>query len=63
MSAVSHPEPPDPGLCSSCRYTRRIHSARNSVFFLCQRAAVDPNFPRYPELPVRACSGYATEET
>ena len=58
MSAAAHPGPPDPGLCASCRHVRRIRSARNSVFFLCQRATSDPEFARYPDLPVHACPGH-----
>jgi hypothetical protein len=46
------------GLCASCVHARVITSSRGSAFSLCQRAATDPQFPRYPALPVRACPGY-----
>jgi hypothetical protein len=37
---------------------RRVETARASVFYLCERAAHDPRFPKYPPLPVIRCSGY-----
>lgn len=47
------------GLCASCRHCQRITNARASTFYLCGIAHVDPNFTRYPRLPVLACAGYA----
>ncbi len=46
------------GLCATCLYARRIKSRRGSVFYLCRRSASDPNFPKYPRLPVVSCSGH-----
>ena len=46
------------GLCADCAYVRRIESARGSMFYLCQRSATEPNFPKYPRLPVMVCSGF-----
>jgi hypothetical protein len=46
------------GLCSNCVNSRRIESARGSVFILCQLSATDPRFPKYPRLPVLSCAGY-----
>jgi hypothetical protein len=46
------------GLCVDCRHARRIESARGSVFYLCQRFATNPSFPKYPRLPVIECRGY-----
>jgi hypothetical protein len=46
------------GLCAACLYARRIESARGSEFFLCERSATDPAFPKYARLPVLECSGY-----
>jgi hypothetical protein len=48
----------DAGLCRSCRHARVVRSDRGSTFIRCALAAVDPAFPRYPVLPVLACSGY-----
>jgi hypothetical protein len=46
-----------PGLCATCEHLRLAASAR-SVFVRCGLADSDPRFPRYPPLPVVACSGY-----
>ena len=35
-----------------------MRNDRGSVFVLCERSRVDPAFPRYPRLPVLACSGF-----
>jgi hypothetical protein len=47
------------GLCAACRHARRIESDRGSVFYQCGLSATDPQFPKYPRLPVVRCSGYA----
>jgi hypothetical protein len=46
------------GLCLECRHMRLIRSDRGSTFFLCGRSATEPEFPKYPRLPVLRCSGY-----
>ena len=51
------------GLCADCRHARRIANRRGSVFLLCDRAATDPRFQRYPPLPVLRCPGYEPEAT
>ena len=47
-----------PGLCGACRHSRRIVSARGSVFRLCERSVSDPGYVRYPALPVLRCAGF-----
>jgi uncharacterized protein YciI len=37
---------------------RAVATRRASLYFRCTRAEADPRFPRYPQLPVRACTGY-----
>ena len=37
---------------------RLIKSDRQSKFYLCERSATDPSFPKYPRLPVLQCGGY-----
>ena len=37
---------------------RVVQSARGSKFYLCERSATDPTFPKYPRLPVLQCRGY-----
>ena len=46
------------GLCADCRYMRRVESAHGSTFYFCERSTIDPNFPKYPRLPVIQCSGH-----
>ncbi len=46
------------GLCDSCRYQRLVRSGRGSVFTMCLKSREDPAFPKYPRVPVTACSGY-----
>jgi hypothetical protein len=53
---------PPPGLCDRCRHARRITSGRASTFILCERSRIDPRFPRYPNLPVLACTGFEPRE-
>jgi len=45
------------GLCADCRFMRQMESARGSKFYLCERSATDPTFPKYPRLPVLQCKG------
>jgi hypothetical protein len=46
------------GLCVDCRHAQRIHSTRGSTFYRCKLSDTDPNFPKYPRLPVLQCTGY-----
>jgi hypothetical protein len=48
----------DVGLCTDCRFMRRIETDRGSIFYLCERSATDATFPKYPRLPVLLCAGY-----
>jgi hypothetical protein len=50
---------PPAGLCDSCRHQRLIHNTRGSTFSLCELSKRDPDFPRYPRLPVEQCAGYS----
>jgi len=49
---------PTVGLCATCAFARVIENRSGSRFWLCQRSHTDPAFPRYPLLPVLACSGF-----
>jgi len=51
------------GLCATCRHHRLIESRRRARFHLCELSKTDRAYPRYPSLPVRACAGYARDET
>lgn len=46
-----------PGLCADCASSRVIDTGR-STFYLCLRAQTDPQYLKYPPLPVLACPGY-----
>jgi hypothetical protein len=35
-----------------------VPNTRGSVFSLCERSRTEPQFPRYPRLPVVACAGH-----
>jgi hypothetical protein len=46
------------GLCFSCVHARVVRSDRGSLFYQCLRSLTDPNYPKYPRLPMRQCPGY-----
>jgi hypothetical protein len=46
------------GLCAACAHALVIRNDRGSRFYLCQLAATDQRFPKYPPLPVRRCEGF-----
>lgn len=50
------------GLCDTCLYKVVIKNDRANEFLVCALSRQDKNFPRYPQLPVIACSGYTAIE-
>jgi hypothetical protein len=54
--------PPPHGICDACRHQRLVPNTRGSVFSLCERSREDPDFPRYPRLPVLTCPGFEPTE-
>jgi len=50
------------GLCAECACAKRVPSANGPVYFLCERSATDPSYPKYPQLPVLRCAGYQAEQ-
>jgi len=46
------------GLCDDCAHSKRIISSRDSEFILCQLSKTDPEFQKYPRLPVLSCKGF-----
>ena len=62
MNQPSESESARVGLCVNCRWMRRMHSDRGSTFYLCERSATDPNFPKYPRLPVVQCAGFEAKK-
>lgn len=49
---------PGRGLCDACRHQRLVRNTRGSEFSLCERSREQPEFPRYPRLPVLRCPGF-----
>ena len=54
--------PAGAGLCDACSHQRVVRNTRGSVFSLCELARTDPRFPKYPRLPVLACTGFEPRE-
>lgn len=50
------------GLCSTCRHGREIVSGKGSKFLLCEFSQVNPEYRRYPQLPVCACAAHEPRE-
>ena len=46
------------GLCASCTHVQIIVSSKGSTFYMCRLSEVNPDFKRYPRLPVLTCTGY-----
>jgi hypothetical protein len=55
--------PTSAGLCDSCVHQQLVRNTRGSSFSLCRRSREDPDYPRYPRLPVRECRGYERRVT
>jgi hypothetical protein len=47
------------GLCDTCDHQKLIKSGRGSVFSMCQLGLRDPDWPKYPRMPVERCPRYA----
>ncbi len=56
------PDSQSTGLCADCLHSRRIESARGSVFILCNLSFTDARFLKYPRLPILSCEGYSPKE-
>lgn len=46
------------GLCARCRFAKVARNDRGGEFWRCGRAESEPEFPRYPALPVVECRGF-----
>jgi hypothetical protein len=46
------------GLCESCVHQRVVKNTRGSRFSLCERSKTEPEYPKYPRVPVLECRGY-----
>lgn len=50
------------GLCQHCANARTVRSRTGSTFILCRLHRTDPEFDRYPVLPVLECRGYEPDD-
>jgi hypothetical protein len=46
------------GLCATCVNMKIIRSDRGSVFYQCLLSNKNPEFAKYPRLPVLRCAGW-----
>ena len=46
------------GLCDSCVHQHLVHTTRGSTFSLCDRSKTEPEYAKYPRLPVLQCPGH-----
>jgi hypothetical protein len=53
---------PTNGLCDSCVHQKLVRNTRGSVFSLCLRSRTEPEYPRYPRVPVLACPGHEARQ-
>jgi hypothetical protein len=58
MAAGKAVERKQAGLCADCSHAQKIRNDRGKEFILCRLSAADPNFAKYPRLPVLECPGY-----
>jgi hypothetical protein len=49
---------PPAGLCDNCAHQRVVTNTRGSRFSLCERSKTQPEFPKYPRVPVVECRGF-----
>lgn len=47
-----------PGVCQSCAHARTLVSRKGSQFLHCLRSESEPQYAKYPRLPVLQCAGY-----
>lgn len=49
---------PAAGLCDTCAHQQVVTNTRGSSFSLCRRSRSQPDYPKYPRLPVLRCVGH-----
>ena len=49
---------PPAGLCDSCVHQQLVRTGRGSEFSLCRRSKTEPEYPKYPRVPVLQCRGH-----
>jgi RecG-like helicase len=43
------------GLCDQCVHQQLVRSGRGSEFSMCRLGLQDPDWPKYPRMPVLRC--------
>ena len=46
------------GLCRKCEHAKIVESSKETSFYYCLRSKENPEFPKYPRLPVLTCPGF-----
>lgn len=49
-------------LCDSCTHARVVTSGHGSRFLRCGRSDTEPEYVRYPQLPVQSCDGFSSPQ-
>ena len=47
------------GLCAQCAHQKLVKSGRGSEFSMCKLGLKDPDWPKYPRMPVVRCPRFA----
>ena len=51
------------GLCASCRHADTVPHPRDAeAYCMCGLSESDPQYDKYPRLPVQNCPGYREEK-
>jgi hypothetical protein len=58
LDAVTSTRPPEFGLCSRCAHQRLVTTTRGSCFSMCVLGQRDPDWPKYPAVPVVSCERF-----
>jgi hypothetical protein len=59
MSVSELPEKRRVGLCTTCMHGQRIDHPRGGAgYWRCGRSSSNPDYPRFPRLPVVRCPGH-----
>ena len=51
------------GLCAGCRWGRFFRSGRDATYVSCERSRTEPEYPRFPAIPVVRCPGFVIRST
>ncbi|PYV90885.1 MAG: hypothetical protein DMG05_08715 [Acidobacteria bacterium] len=46
------------GICRGCIHSKIITSSKGGIFYYCRLSESNPQFAKYPRLPVYRCPGF-----